>query len=73
MRETLAGHHDYVAGDGRVKARCTLTNITDLVWARATHLRLARALTGLACKRRGKSEALTVGAREVRWATRARP
>ena len=48
MRETLAGHHDYVAGDGRVKARCTLTNITDLVWARATHLRLARALQGLA-------------------------
>ena len=49
MRETLAGHHDYVAGDGRVKARCVLTNIADLVKvARATHLRFARALRGLA-------------------------
>ena len=29
MRQTSADHHDYVAGDGRMKARCVLTNITD--------------------------------------------
>ena len=32
---------------------------------------LARALTGLACKRRGKSEALTVGARDSMGDSRA--
>ena len=29
MRQTSAGHHDYVEGDGRMKARRILTNITD--------------------------------------------